>query len=35
LFRAGDLQLAYTMAGSLKQIPRLARLREQRQLPAS
>ena len=32
LFRAGHLQLAYTMAGSLKQIPRLARLREQRLL---
>ena len=32
LFRAGHLQLAYTMAGSLRQIPRLARLREQRLL---
>jgi hypothetical protein len=31
LFRAGHLQLAYTMAGSLKQVPRLARLRNQRQ----
>ena len=30
LFRAGHLQLAYTMAGSLKQVPRLARLRNQR-----
>jgi hypothetical protein len=28
LFRAGHLQLAYTMAASLKQIGRLARLRE-------
>lgn len=27
LFRAGQLQLAYTMAASLKHIPRLARLR--------
>jgi len=30
LFRAGHLQLAYIMAGSLKQVPRLARLRNQR-----
>jgi hypothetical protein len=30
LFRAGHLQLAYTMIGSLKQVPRLARLRNQR-----
>ena len=30
LFRAGHMQLAYTMAGSLKQVPRLARLRNQR-----
>jgi hypothetical protein len=30
LFRAGHLQLAYTMAGSLKQVPRLARLRNRR-----
>jgi len=30
LFRAGHLQLAYTMVGSLKQMPRLARLRNQR-----
>ncbi|HET7811780.1 MAG TPA: SapC family protein [Steroidobacteraceae bacterium] len=30
LFRAGHLQLAYTMTGSLKQMPRLARLRNQR-----
>jgi len=30
LFRAGHLQLAYTMACSLKQVPRLARLRNQR-----
>ena len=30
LFRAGHLQLAYTMVGSLKQVPRLARLRNQR-----
>jgi hypothetical protein len=30
LFRAGHLQLAYTMAGSLKQVPRMARLRNQR-----
>jgi hypothetical protein len=30
LFRAGHLQLAYTMAASLKQIPRLARLRNRR-----
>ena len=28
LFRAGHLQLAYAMAASLKQIPRLAQLRE-------
>lgn len=28
LFRAGHLQLAYVMAASLKQIPRLAQLRE-------
>ena len=32
LFRAGHLQLAYTMAASLKQIPRLARLRERREV---
>jgi len=31
LFRAGHLQLAYTMAASLKHIPRLAQLREQQQ----
>ena len=31
LFRAGHLQLAYSMAASLKHIPRLARLRERRQ----
>ncbi len=30
LFRAGHLQLAYTMAASLRQIGRLARLRERR-----
>lgn len=30
LFRAGHLQLAYTMAASLKQIARLARLRNRR-----
>lgn len=30
LFRAGHLQLAYAVTGSLKQIPRLARLRNQR-----
>jgi hypothetical protein len=30
LFRAGYLQLAYTMAASLKQVPRLARLRNPR-----
>jgi|SRR5690349_3871439 len=30
LFRAGHLQLAHTMAMSLRQIPRLARLRNQR-----
>jgi hypothetical protein len=30
LFRAGYLPLAYTMAASLKQVPRLARLRNQR-----
>ena len=30
LFRAGHLQLAYIMAGSLKQVPRLARLRNRR-----
>src|SRR6187431_1435125 len=30
LFRAGHLQLAYAMVGSLKQVPRLARLRNQR-----
>ena len=30
LFRAGHLQLAYVMAGSLKQIGRLARLRNRR-----
>ena len=30
LFRSGHLQLAYTMAASLKQVPRLARLRNQR-----
>jgi hypothetical protein len=30
LFRAGHLQLAYTMVASLKQVPRLARLRNQR-----
>jgi hypothetical protein len=33
LFRAGHLQLAYTMAGSLKQVPRLARLRNGRTRP--
>jgi hypothetical protein len=31
LFRAGHLQFAYSMAASLKHIPRLARLRERRQ----
>jgi hypothetical protein len=35
LFRAGHLQLAYTMAASLQQIPRLARLREQRRAAVS
>jgi hypothetical protein len=30
LFRAGHLQLAYTVTSSLKQIPRLVRLRERR-----
>lgn len=30
LFRAGHLHLAYLMAGSLKQVPRLARLRNSR-----
>ena len=32
LFRAGHLQLAYTMAASLKQIGRLARLRNDRKM---
>ncbi|HEU4590125.1 MAG TPA: SapC family protein [Steroidobacteraceae bacterium] len=35
LFRAGHLQLAYTMAASLKQVARLARLRNRRKAQAS
>jgi hypothetical protein len=35
LFRAGHLQLAYTMSASLKQVARLARLRNRRKSTAS
>jgi hypothetical protein len=35
LFRAGHLQLAYTMATSLRQIARLARIRDRRNSSAA